>query len=320
MNCLQVWLVLVMIFSGWPIVTPTQAEAHAAGGAFAPHHPSSEPPECATKLVFRPREPIWIFVLNFEKLDAKGAPIGCLKLYRTVMPPVLSVGEGDYKLVPCKVVGNSGSFSVVAGQGHFNGGYVFCELNVRQTLATLNPSVEIAPEVHYGYFTIVASGSISDTNEFDTYSNPVAYYRPSNAAFPDMGLFVPWSFNGLQIVSRFNDVENMSKQTPITLGALYTFTVEHDDDDGTAGATVTATHYLDEHASGTTITETFAPRNPVKMWTDGGAFVIGASFITGSTDRRLSGVLEEIFFDPTDATRPPSGAQYRYVFMPLVLR
>jgi hypothetical protein len=271
-----------------------------------------EPPECVTKAVFYPREPGWVYVMNFEKFE-NGQPIGCMKLYRDITAP--TVGPTDYKTGPCKVISNGSDIVFHDGQATLSGGHVFCNVNIRDSLAALTPPANIPQEENYRYYTIIAIGAISDTAVFTTYSNPVGYYRPNNAAYPDHGLFLPWSPNGLNMTSLFNDVLNTSATHTLKLDTFYTFTVAHDDglevpDENST--TFTTTHKLNED-----VLALFAPRDKVKVWTDGGIFLVGASY--RDTENTFLGTLDEVIFDPTDTGRPPANTIRERAWLPIVM-
>jgi hypothetical protein len=293
---------------GWNVVTGCWYVTVSA-----PRRPSAEPPECATKAVFYPREPGWVFVMNFEKFE-QGLPIGCLKLFRSITAPV--IGPTDYKTAPCKVLSSGGDIVFHNGQASMNGGYIYCDVNIRTSLAALSPPGVIPQEENYRYYTIIAVGAISDTSVFTTYSNPVGYYRPNNTAYPDHGLFLPWSPNGLDMTSLFNERVNTSFTNTLKLGKVYTFVVEHDggDDHGVGGTPLyTTTHLLGEDTLAA-----FAPRERVKVWTDGGAFLVGASF--RDLDNRFIGTLDEVIFDPTDIGRPPASVYRVQAWLPIVMK
>jgi hypothetical protein len=187
------------------------------------------------------------------------------------------------------------------GKAQLTGGYIRCDVNVRDTLSTLNPPIEISEVENYRYYTIIAIAALSETSKYSDYSNPVGYYMPSNSTYPGNGLFLPWSPNGLNMTSIFNDVVNVSL-TDLELNNFYTFTAEHDDglvvpiDSSTV---FTATHEISDKVVGV-----FSPRDRVNVWTDGGVFWVGAS--PRDSEKTFIGTFEEVIFDPTDIGRPPS--------------
>jgi hypothetical protein len=278
----------------------------------APRAPFAEPPECVTKAVFYPREPGWVYVMNFEKFE-NGQPIGCMKLYRDINVP--TIGPTDYKTGPCKVIGNGSDIVFDNGQATLSGGYVHCDVNIRDALAALTPPTHIPQEENYRYYTIIAIGAISDTAVYTTYSNPVGYYRPNNAAYPDHGLFLPWSPNGLNMTSLFNEELNTSPTFTFQLNTFYTFTVAHDD--GLEVPDENSTSFTTTHKLNEDVLALFAPRDKVKVWTDGGIFLVGASF--RDTETTFRGTLDEVIFDPTDTGRPPANAIRERVWLPIVL-
>lgn len=269
------------------------------------------PPACATKQRVEPRTAGWAFVVNFETFDNSGAPVGCLVVYR------IPRRATDFVPVSCKVISSGADLVFSAGKASFSGtgGYLFCEMNVKTTLAGLSPPVAATDVEQYPYFTLIGVGTLSDTISVPSiYDNPIAYYAPSTNTQPDLGLFVPISVNGGQIHSRFNDTNNLGTfQNAGILAAntQYTFTVEHDG----IGSVLTTTTYLDE-----TRIDHFSPRGPVAFWTNGGRFYVGHTPLGGR--RFLRGTLEEVIFDPPDGGRPPTrqlGVVYD-VWLPLLAR
>ncbi len=286
--------------------------------------PNARPPvpaECATKNAIRPKTPGWAFVVNFERTDTGGQPIGCLMLFRTVLFPT------DFALQPCKVIGTSAEFFATKGQGIFSGGYVMCEVDVQATLAAFTPTVVVSATEQYSYFTIIGVGEFaaSPANNFSEYGNPIGYYRPNAPDKPDLGLFMPLSPNGGYMRSRFNGSDNQgafANASIYSVGVPYTITVEHDGAVPEAGLTttntLTTTHYLNDIL----VRDVFAPRGPVTFATNGGVFWIGASPLDPNPDSRLRGVFEEVIFDPPDGGRPPtrSATSVIDVFMPIAFR
>lgn len=294
---------------------------------FAPHpaaRAAARPPvpvECATKNAIRPKTPGWAFVVNFERTDASGQPIGCLMLFRTVLFPT------DFALQPCKVIGTTAEFFATKGQGIFTGGYLLCEVNVQATLAAFTPTVVVSDTEQYSYFTIVGVGRFNEApvNNFSEYGNPIGYYRPNAVDKPDLGLFMPLSPNGGNILSRFNGTDNkgaFANASIYSIGVPYTITVEHDgiapEPGSTQTGTLTTTHYLNDIG----VRDVFAPRSPVTFATNGGTFWIGASPLDPSPNTRLRGVFEEVIFDPPDGGRPPTRTSVSVldVYMPIALR
>ena len=286
--------------------------------------PSARPPvpvECATKNAIRPKTPGWAFVMNFEKTDASGQPIGCLMLFRTTLFPT------DFAPQPCRIVGASTEMIVTKGLGLFRGGYIACDVNVQATLAAFTPTVVVSDTESYRYFTIIGVGifDASPSGGFPEYGNPIGYYRPNAADKPDLGLFVPLAPNGGYIRSRFNGADNQGafvNAGVLSVGTRYTITVEHDGSDPASApsmsGTLTTTHYLND----LDVLDVFAPRNPVTFATNGGTFWIGASAIDANPGTRLYGVFEEVIFDPPDGGRPPtrSATSVMDVFMPIAFR
>lgn len=276
--------------------------APAAVGAVAP-------PACTTQQRIEPRTAGWAFVVNFERFDTFGAPIGCLVVYR------IPRRATDFVPVSCKVISNGADLAFSRGKAAFSGGYLYCEMNIKTTLAALNPPLSANDVEQYPYFTLIGVGTLSDTvTSSGIYGNPIAYYAPITDTQPDVGLFVPISANGGQIHSRFNNTDNLGTfQTAgnLTANQQYTFTVEHDG----VGSVLTTTTYLDEARI-----DSFGPRGPVTFWTNGGRFYVGHTPLGGGAF--LEGTFEEVIFDPPDGGRPPTrqlGVVYD-VWLPLLAR
>lgn len=300
------------------------AHSPAVLDAQLPARSSARPPvpvECATKNAIRPKTPGWAFVVNFERTDLSGQPIGCLMLFRTILFPT------DFSLQPCKVVGTNAEFFATKGFGFFNGGYVTCDVDVQATLAAFTPTVVVSDTEQYSYFTIIGVGEFAaaPNNNFSEYGNPIGYYRPNAPDKPDLGLFLPLSPNGGYMRSRFNGFDNQGKfgdASVYSVGVPYTITVEHDgvvpESGLTATTTLTTTHYLNDLE----IRDIFAPRGPVTFATNGGEFWLGASPLDPNPDSRLRGVFEEIIFDPPDGGRPPTRASILVIdtYLPIALR
>lgn len=282
------WLALLML-AGVPMAA--SPAARAAGDAI--------PAECVTKTRIQPRTPGWAFVLNFDVIDG-AAPRGCLLLYRVVYAPT------DYVPVACKAVG---AVSFIGGKGNFNGGHVTCDINIRQTLAALNPPA-ITPAVDaYPYFTIVAAGTLSNNTSLSARANPIGMYVPQTTTVPALGLNIPLrAAQTSEIHSNFNGVTNTTA-IRLATGVPYTFTVEHD-----GGPDVyTTTHYLNNSR----VTQ-FTPRGAVSFFTDGGVFWIGRDPSAGES---FLGTLDEVIFDPPDGGRPPLFASEQIlVFAPAVVK
>lgn len=286
------WLALLML-AGVPMaVGPT---ARAAGDAI--------PAECVTKTRIQPRTPGWAFVMNFDVFDGT-SPRGCLMLYRVVYAPT------DFVPVACKVVGVGNQISFTAGRGVFNGGYVYCDVNIKQKLAALTPPATTPAIDAYPYFTIVAAGTLSSNTSLSVRANPIGMYVPQTTTVPALGLNVSLlAAQTSEIHSRFNGVTNTTA-IRLATGVPYTFTVEHD-----GGPDVyTTTHYLNN-----SLVTQFTPRNAVSFFTDGGAFWIGAD--PAHLNDPFLGTLDEVIFDPPDGGRPPLYASELYLsFTPAVLK
>ncbi len=275
---------------------PAAAEKRAGSAAI--------PNACITKTRILPRTPGWAFVLNFEKFGAENAPIACLMLYRVVYAPT------DFIEVPCKTVGVGNQVTFRDGQASFDGGYIFCSVNIKQQLAALDPPAIVSDVQSYPYFTIVAVGAFSNTLSADPQNNPIGYYQPATTTVPGLGLYVPLLANSRQVRSEFNGVANISVNNALQADKPYTFTVEHDG----GPAIYTATHYLDDAILGT-----FGPREPVQFYTNGGAFWIGVN--PRDLTLTFTGTLDEVIFDPPDGGRPPTFQNTPQIaFAPLVLK
>jgi hypothetical protein len=230
-----------------------------------------------------------VFVINFEVFQV-GNPVGCLLIFRRP-------GEAsDTLLTPCNPVGVGVAFA--GGVANLSGGHIRCPININAAFASLSPPVTLSQSSDYPFFTIVGVGRITSTPPFtETFGNPVAYYTPNNAAAPGLGLFVPISNTpGLAVMtSRFNGVTNIGSVPfqPVAGGALQSWSAKH------SGL---LTVYTVTHSVGDVVLQSFAPREPVSFWTDGGVFWIGGSPL-GSSFR---GALDEVVIDPPDGGRPPT--------------
>lgn len=296
-------VLLILVFVMYGLVHAPRQLLSAMPPAAA-RSPSIIPDACVTKTRILPRVPGWVFALNFEKFGAANAPIACLMLYRVVSAPT------DFIEVPCKTVGIGDDVTFGEGRARFDGGYIFCGVNIKQQLAALTPPVEVPDVQTYPYFTIVAVGAFSATIHTDPQSNPIGYYRPDTTTVPGLGLYVPLLANARQVRSEFNDVANISVDNTLQADKPYTFTVEHD-----GGPTVyTTTHYLDDAVLGA-----FAPREPVNFYTNGGAFWIGVN--PRDLSLTFTGTLDEVIFDPPDGARPPTTQREQHlVFAPLTIK
>lgn len=297
-------VLLILVFVTYGLVHAPRQSLSAMPPAAA-HSLATIPPACVTKTRILPRVPGWAFVLNFEKFGAENAPVACLMLYRVIYD-----APTDFIEVPCKAVGIGDDVTFGDGKARFNGGYIFCSVNIKQQLAALTPPAEVPDVQAYPYFTIVAVGAFSNTIHTDPQSNPIGYYQPNTTTVPGLGLYVPLLGNARQVRSEFNNVANISVDNTLQADKPYTFTVEHD-----GGPTVyTTTHYLDNAVLGA-----FAPRAPVNFYTNGGAFWVGVN--PRDLSLTFTGTLDEVIFDPPDGARPPTlqGAQY-VVLVPLALK
>lgn len=292
MKTLRAIVTLVFGMIGLSSGTPPPALAAAGVAAI--------PAACATKTRITPRTPGWVFALNFDKFGAENAPIACLMLYRVVYAPT------DFAEVPCKAVGN---VVFAAGKATFNGGYIFCGVNIKERLAAFTPPAVVPDVQAYPYFTIIAAGTLSDALHTDVRSNPIGVYRPT-AVTETLGLYAPLLANVPEMRTEFNGVANVSASNAIDNDIPLTFTVDHD-----GGPDVyTVTHFLDN-----SLLDTFAPRGPVTFHTNGGAFWIGVS--PGNLSRTFGGTLDEVIFDPIDGGRPPAFARAQELqFVPLAVK
>jgi len=283
------WLAAMML-AGLPAM-PSMT-AHAAGDAI--------PAECVTKTRILPRTPGWAFVLNFDVFDG-ASPRGCLMLYRVVYAPT------DFVPVSCNRIG---AVNFAGGKGVFSGGYVACNVNIKQKLAALNPPAVVADVEAYPYFTIVAAGTFSANVSLDPLSNPVGAYTPESALSLPLGLYAPIrALQSSQMISLFNGVTNTTNVN-ISVGPAYTLTVEHDG----GPATYTTTHYLNNDIAGQ-----YAPRAPVQFYNAGGTFYAG--FDPARPAETFRGALDEVIFDPPDGGRPPLYASEQIlVFAPATLK
>jgi hypothetical protein len=254
-----------------------------------PHSQPALPPECLTRTVVRPLAvPSWVFILNFDVIQA-GNPLGCLMVFRAPRTPTDTIS------VPCNVIG--AGVAIGGGQGTFNGGHVRCPVNLKTEFAALSPTLTLTQSYDYPYFTIAGLGRIEPSAVIThPFGNPIAFYTPSSPSATPVGLFVPLSNTSsiAVITSLFNGTPNIGTAPfPITAGGpLQTWGVKHIGD----GKTYTVTHLL-----GTAVNQTFAPRDPVAFWVDGGVFWFGGSPL-GPPFR---GVLEEVIIDPPDGGPPP---------------
>lgn len=284
----------------------------ALAGAMMAAGPSARagaaiPAECATKTRIVPRTPGWAFVMNFDVLDGT-APRGCLMLYRVVYAPT------NFVPVTCKIVGVGSQIAIASGRGVFNGGYVYCDVNIKQKLATLTPPATMPDVDSYPYFTIVAAGTLSSNASLAATANPIGIYTPNTTTVPALGLNIPLhAAQSSQLLSHFNGVTN-STAIRLATGVPYTFTVEHD-----GGPDVyTTTHYVG-NSVGSSIVSQFTPRNAVSFFTNGGTFWIGAD--PAHLNDPFLGTLDEVIFDPPDGGRPPLYASDQHlIFVPAALR
>ncbi len=269
------------------------------------------PAACVTKTPINPKTPGWAFVVNFDVFDAAGEPEGCLMLWRTTLFPT------DFAVRPCKAVGAAPAISFGGGKAVFNGGYVRCDVNIKDSLAALTPTVAISDTERYTFFTIIGAGTLSESTRFTDTASPIGYYAPSNPAAPPAGLFVPISANGGSFVTRVNSETIRGaflNASVLGTGKSYTFTMEHDLVPGGGPTDAALSHYLD-----LTRVDVVSPTRPVEFWTNGGVFYIGASPI--AADSRLSGVMDEVIFDPPDGGRPPASARtILELFLPVLSR
>lgn len=279
------------MLAGAPMATAAGTTARAAGDAI--------PAECASKTRIVPRTPGWVFVVNFDVLDGT-SPRGCLLLYRVVVAPT------DFVPVACKAVG---AVSFAGGKGDFNGGHVFCNINIKQTLAALNPPATMTDTATYPYFTIVAAGTLSSNVSLSAHANPIGMYVPQTTTVPALGMNIPLrAAQTSQMLSHFNGVTNTTA-IRLATGVPYTFTVEHDG----VPDVYTTTHYLNN-----SILSQFTPRAAVTFFANGGTFWIGHDPAAGET---FLGTLDEVIFDPPDGGRPPLFAQNQVlVFAPAVVK
>jgi hypothetical protein len=127
---------------------------------------------------------------------------------------------------------------------------------------------------------------------------------------------LPWSPNGLNMTSLFNEMMNTSPTFTLKLNEVYTFTVAHDD--GLETPDENSTVFTTTHKLGEDMLAAFTPRDRVKVWTDGGSFLVGASF--RDLDNTFRGTLDEVIFDPTDTGRPPANPMQVRAWLPWVMK
>jgi hypothetical protein len=296
--------ILATVLAFAPALLPTPPAPLRASAPTTTSETDATPAACITKTRIVPRTPGWAFVVNFDVFSGNPAkPIGCLIMYRVVYAPT------DFVEMPCITVG---AVAYGGGRAALNGGYVYCEANIKQTLGALSPPIVITDTADYPYFTIVAAGAYSRTTGVSARGNPIGYYQPNTTTVPGLGLFAPILPNERQIRTEFNGVENINVENSIVPGKIYTFGVAH-----AGGPDVfTTTHYL-----GYSMTATFSPRGPVRFYTNGGAFWIGVA--PQDLTETFVGTLDEVIFDPPDGGRPPNAqsdnGQY-LSFTPLVMR
>jgi hypothetical protein len=290
----------VLLIQALPrIASPVQAKISPAQTVTPP----VLPPECRARSPFKPRSTRWwAFVLNFN------VPLtGCVLLFNNT-PDEQVVA---YKSLPTCIP--SGEVAFRDGRAIFNGGSVACSVNLYQTINALAGREVITQTGDYDFFYMLGRGIISPTRPLSLTSlagaNPIITYRPANTESLNIGLATPviqLDPNIAGVVSRFNRV-NLFKEN-----CRFAFTRELVQTWAFTQVDQTVTHW----ANGREMCQFERPL-PLRLWHDGGQFVIGGTPF--GTD--FYGVIEEVIVDPAGTNKPPSGSEGDWqVFIPLVLR
>jgi hypothetical protein len=269
------------------------------------------PAACQIKTQIDPPEPGWAYVVNFEAFEDPTSPLGCLIVWR-----VPHFRPTDYVVTTCKTQGPANGVVYTSdGRAQFNGGYVTCDMNVKQMLNGLQPPVLTVDVMFYEYFTIIAPGQLSQRPQGAVGFNPIAHYQPANPEEPDASLYVSVGPNGGVISTTSNNEVRTGKflnESILNTRQPFTFAVGFSTP--VASPIVTATHYL----TSTPIDE-FPNQLPVRFWANGGTLWIGASSTFPTA--RMAGVFDEVILDPPDGGAPPPpsslGVRYYELYMPL---
>jgi hypothetical protein len=265
------------------------------------------PAACLLKTDIDPPTTGWAYVVNFESFANPTSPHGCLLVWR-----IAHFRPTDYVVNTCATHGPAGGVTYTAdGKARFSGGHITCDINVKALLAGLSPPIAVADVEHYPYFTLIGAGQLALGQPGVRGLNPIAHYQPSVPGEFDTSLYVPFGQNGGNLISVANGITYTGKfQNEAVLNARgpFTFAV------GLQGIspTLTTTHYLSS-----TALDVFTTTPPVRFWTNGGTFWIGAS--STLTEARLAGTFEEVILDPPDGGAPPPPAARSVTYFELLL-
>jgi hypothetical protein len=242
------------------------------------------PPECTTRTkldVGIPRA--WVFIVNFRVAQA-----GCMLVY-DLSGPDKFIG---FKPLPnaCEAVGDVRFFR---GKAFFNGGYVKCDVNIKDAVNDIVGRPMLTETANLDGFYMIGRGVLSPTVVISpARSNLVMSYQPDNPAKPgvSMSVFVTSTQpNTAQMLTAFNGNLHSSPACTFNFDGLpeqvWGFT--------RVNSTVKFWAGGDELCN--------FPRPRIELWQDGGTFYIGG----GPAGGAFLGWMEEAVMDPFDGSGPP---------------
>ena len=283
-----------------------------------PPPPRRTPPECRTVrslIVDRSTPippPLWAFVMNFDKLDGGGNPIGCILVYRNALD---SVPDG-FVPVTCTT---EGRVVFDSGKAMFDGGSVTCPVKLDVAISTLSVSdpgsFSLRATTVYTNFSFFALGTLqipSPPAAVNLKNNPVLYYQPISGS-EDFGLWVPpfeQTWHKVYIRTRasgdtqaaperahFPSDPYLASSQQVWAASIVSDTITHWLAEGTS----------DGGARGVALPQPgsrFAMPTPFRMHHQG-KFIIGAS----PYGPPLYATLDEVVVDPGDGKPPADGTR-----------
>lgn len=289
-----------------PTLTPTPTVAATATATTVPTN--TRPIQCTTRtrLDGTPLPRAWIFVMNFRSRSD-----GCMIFYdRGVADRILKFNP---LIDACKTIGDVRFF---AGKAFFWGGYIACDINIRDAVnAIAPPASQITETAVITGFYMLGRGVISPTTPVSPFSESLIIgYDPIEPGYArvSVGMVVTSTTpNQALMVARFNN--NVHTHG----GCNFAF---NDLTHQQIWALTRPNNGAKLWLGGTQVCD-ISPRPLIELRQDGGTFYIGGH----PNGQRFYGMLEEVVVDPYDGGRPPAeisddNPEIDPVFLPMLMR
>jgi len=293
-----------------PTVTDTPLPTHTPMPTSTPSTDTntSRPVQCTTRtrLDGSPLPRAWIFLMNFRREGD-----GCMIFYdRGVAGRILTFKP---LIDACKTIGDVRYF---AGKAFFRGGYIECDVNIRDEVNSIAPpESQITETAVITGFYMLGRGVITTSTPISPLQESVIVgYDPTEPGYSgvSIGMVVTSTLpNRAVMLARFNN--NIHTHG----GCVFGF-------DDLTQQQIWALTRPGNGAKlwvGSQQVCDISPRPYIELRQDGGKFYIGGH----PNGFRFYGMLEEIAVDPYDGGRPPAeviddNTEIDPIFMPMLLR